>query len=57
MTIESRVAKLEERANAKDPQRVTIVVYRADMAALRRDPDAKVPRREVRRIVVERRPQ
>ena len=57
MNIETRLTRLEARADETDPKPVTIVVYTVDMAALRASPDAKVLGREVRRIVVERRPQ
>jgi hypothetical protein len=52
MTIETRLAKLEATANNAEPEPITIVVCRVDMAALRANPEAKLPRREVRRIVV-----
>jgi hypothetical protein len=56
MSIETRLTKLEADADAAAPEPITIIVYRADVAALRAYPDADVPRREVRRIVVWRRP-
>jgi hypothetical protein len=56
VTIDSRLTKLEAAADVAAPERITIVVQRVDMAALRADPNAKVVGREVRRIVVTRRP-
>jgi hypothetical protein len=55
MSIGRRITKREAAADVVDPEPVTIVVYRVDIAALRANPDAKPPRREVRRIVVTRR--
>src|SRR5688572_17921854 len=43
MSIETRLTRLEETADVVDPGPITIVVHRADMAALRGQPGWRRP--------------